>query len=269
MRGVSATLAGAGVSSLLAGTRGGMRGVVCHPTAVCWKDVIKRDRGESRRLTYEERSERRMGKTKEQKASKEQLVQEAQTMVNEDFPDELEGIFTRVAERANVSAMKVLNMAKCLELLDVEVSGGHSVMLIKVAEVVKTGPHTIEISAKNTIFASPILQRISRFDSTLQVSKDGPKIKVSLPTLTTAQRDKTASDIAGLVHTFRQRVKQSRTNAGRTLQDCGLDDGALNELLAAMDLTVSSFVEEKTAELELLAEEVMSMGIDESDAAVA
>lgn len=241
----------------------------CSATLPVRKDIRKGDRGEARRLTFEERSERRMGKTRDQRESREQLVQEAQTMVSEDFPEELESIFAKTAEKANISAMKVLNMAKCLELLEVEVAGGHTVLLTKVAQVVKTGNTTIEITPNTASFGNAILQRVSRFDSTLQVAKEGPKIRVAMSPITTARRDKAAAEVSSLVSNFRQRVKLSRTNAVKVLQEAGLDDGVQQELAAAVEATANSFVEEKAAELELLAEEVMSMGIDESDLAQA
>ncbi|CAM69940.1 conserved hypothetical protein [Leishmania infantum JPCM5] len=208
-----------------------------------------------------------MGKTKDQRESREQLAQEAQVMVSEDFPEELEAIYAKTSEKANISAMKVLNMAKCLELLEVEVAGGHTVLLVKVAQVVKTGTTTIEITPNSASFGNTILQRVSRFDSALQVSKEGTKIRVVIPPITTARRDKTVAEVNNLISTFRQRVKQSRTKAVKVLQDAGLADGVQQELTALVDSTANAFVEEKAAELELLSEEVMTMGIDESDVA--
>ncbi|CBZ36067.1 hypothetical protein, conserved [Leishmania donovani] len=208
-----------------------------------------------------------MGKTKDQRESREQLAQEAQVMVSEDFPEELEAIYAKTSEKANISAMKVLNMAKCLELLEVEVAGGHTVLLVKVAQVVKTSTTTIEITPNSASFGNTILQRVSRFDSALQVSKEGTKIRVVIPPITTARRDKTVAEVNNLISTFRQRVKQSRTKAVKVLQDAGLADGVQQELTALVDSTANAFVEEKAAELELLSEEVMTMGIDESDVA--
>lgn len=244
-----------------------MRGLFAD-TAAVFKDVRKGDRGDARRLSFAERAERRMGKTKEQRESKEALLQEAQLMVNEDFPHDLQALYERIFEKANVSAMKVLNMAKCLELLEVEMSGGHGVLLTKVAQVIKVSESSIEITPKSSAFGGPILQKVSRFDATLQVSKEGPKVKVVIPPVTTARRDKTVSEIAALTTKLRAKAKQLRTNAAKVLQDCGLDDGVLRELQEELDAVVASFVEEKAGELELLGEEVMSMGIDESDASL-
>ncbi|GET90628.1 hypothetical protein, conserved [Leishmania tarentolae] len=239
----------------------------CSATTPLRKDIRKNDRGDARRLTFEERAERRMGKTRDQREIREQRVQEAQVMVSEDFPEELEAIYAKAYEKANISAMKVLNMAKCLELLEVEVAGGHTVLLVKVAQVVKTGNATIEVTPNSISFGNAILQRVSRFDGALQVSKEGTKIRIGIPPITTARRDKTVAEVNSLISTFRQRVKQSRTKAVKVLQDAGLDDGVQQELLALVDSTANAFVEEKAAELELLSEEVMSMGIDESDVA--
>ncbi|CCW61751.1 unnamed protein product [Phytomonas sp. EM1] len=241
------------------------RRVYCTATPLCLKDVYKNDRGEARRLTFEERAERRTKKTRDQKQFKEQLIHEAETMVNSDFPGELEHIYAKTLDRANISAMKVLNMVKCLELLEIEVSGGHSVLLTKVAQVVKIDANTVEIIPHNNNFGNTIMQCVSRFDSSMQVSKEGSKVKIVVPPITTARRDKTANEIRTLISVFRQRIKHARTNSGKVLQDCGLDDRVLLELQAELDNTMNAFVDEKVSELEQLAEEVMSMGIDESD----
>lgn len=238
---------------------------IAAPTRVLLKDVRKNDRGDSRRLTFEERSERRMGKNRQQRESKEQLQEEAQMMVAEDYPDELESIFAKIAERVNVSAMKVLNMAKCLELIEVEVPGGHKVLLTAVAQVAKVSNTMVEIEPSTPSFASSLLQCVSRFDATLNVSKEGTKIRVALPPVTTARRDKAAHEIEREVGNLRQRVKQARTSAGKVIQEAGLNDGVAQELIAELDKLTSAFLDEKVAELELLSEEVQSMGAEESD----
>ncbi|KAK7200644.1 Ribosome recycling factor [Novymonas esmeraldas] len=243
------------------------RATWCSSTAPLHKDIRKGDRGDARRLSFEERAERRMGKTRDQRETRERLVEEAQTMVAEDFPEELESVYAKTAEKANICAMKVLNMAKCLELLEVEMAGGHTVLLTRVAQVLKTGNTTIEIAPNSASFSNSILQRVSRFDSTLQVSKEGTIVRVTMSPITTARRDKAVAEVNTLISAFRQRVKQCKTNAVKVLQDAGLDDGVHQELAAAVEATSNTFVEEKAAELELLAEEVLSMGIDESDLA--
>ncbi|CBH11678.1 hypothetical protein, conserved [Trypanosoma brucei gambiense DAL972] len=229
------------------------------------KDVRRGDRGESRRLTFEERSERRSGKSREQKAQKENLLQEAETVVSEDVPEELEQVFQHHFERANVSAMKVLNMAKCLEQLDVDVGGGRKVLLTKVAQVLKTGAATMEVVPQNVSFASPILQRVTRFDGTLQVSKEQQKIKITMPPITTARRQKAVEEIQLVVSSFKNKVKQVRTQASRALQESGIDETASRELHQQLDECVHSFVEDKVTELEQLSSDVTSMGADESD----
>ncbi|RNF16212.1 ribosome recycling factor [Trypanosoma cruzi] len=239
--------------------------LVFSPTRIGQKDQRRGDRGESRRLTFDERAERRMGKSREQKIVRENLLQEAEKVIQEDVPDELEQIFMQHFERANVSAMKVLNMAKCLELLEADVGGGRKVLLTKVAQVVKTNNTTIEIVPQNASFASPILQRVTRFDGTLQVTKEQQKIKVVMPPVTTARRDKAVQEINQVISLFKQKTKHVRTNASKALQDASIEENALRELNAQLDTTVNAFTEEKVAELEQLAADVTSMGVDESD----
>ncbi|KAG8341763.1 hypothetical protein TRVL_07409 [Trypanosoma vivax] len=230
------------------------------------KDVRRSDRGSARRLTFEERAERRAGKSREQRAAKENLLQEAETVINTDVPDELQLVFQQHLDRANVSAMKVLNMAKCLELLEVDV-GGQKVLLTKAAQVLKTGATTLEIVPRNTTFSSSILQRVTRFDAALHVAKEQQKIKVSIPTVTTSRREKAVEEIQQTISSFRNKAKQLRSQASRALQEAGIEDAAARELHQQLDETINSFVDEKVVELEQLAADVTSMGVDEADLA--
>ncbi|ESL09235.1 hypothetical protein TRSC58_03048 [Trypanosoma rangeli SC58] len=235
------------------------------PTCISHKDQRRGDRGESRRLTFEERAERRTGKSRELKMVRNNLLQEAEQVIQADVPDELEHIFMQHFERANVCAMKVLNMAKCLELLEVDVGGGRKVLLTKVAQVVKTSNSTVEIVPHNASFASPILHRVTRFDTTLHVTKEQQKIKVVIPPVTTGRRDKAVAEIQQVIAAFKQKTKQVRTHATKALQDAGIDEDALRQLNAELDTTTNAFTAEKVVELEQLAEDVTSMGADESD----
>ncbi|ORC91038.1 ribosome recycling factor [Trypanosoma theileri] len=252
----------------IASTTRGIASLALSPTSLRCKDVRRGDRGDSRRLTFEERAERRTGKSREQKVAKENLLQEAETVVNEDVPEELEHVYMQHFERANVSAMKVLNMAKCLELLEVDVGGGRKVPLAKVAHVVKTGNATLEVVPQTASFASAILQRVTRFDSTLRVTKEQQKIRVALPPITTGRRDRAVAEIEAQCSAFRLKAKSVRAHATRALQDAGLDESAVRELQTRLDENVNAFTEEKVAELQQLAEDVTSMGVDESDVGV-
>lgn len=223
------------------------------------------DRGDPRRLTFSERAERRAGRPREQKATREGLLREAETVVHEDVPAELEQVFMQHFERANVSAMKVLNMAKCLELLETDVGSGRKVLLTRVAQVLKTSNSTIEIVPQSASFASAILQRVARFDGTLQVTREQQKIKVVIPPMTTVRREKAVGEIRQLLTSFRQKAKAVRMNASRALQEAGIEESAMRELHMRLDETVNTFVEEKVLELEQLAADVTSMGSDESD----
>lgn len=67
----------------------------------------------------------------------------------------------------------------------------HRIVIGKIAEVTRTSPNTFEIVVQNSTFASPILQRVSRFDNTLQIHKEASnKICVTAQPMTTSRRDK-------------------------------------------------------------------------------
>nr|CCC90913.1 unnamed protein product [Trypanosoma congolense IL3000] len=198
---------------------------------------------------------------------KENLMQEAETVVTEDVPAELDHVFQHHLERANVSAMKVLNMARCLEQLEVDVGGGRKVLLTKVAQVLKTGGLTMEVVPQSPSFTSPIMQRITRFDGTLQVVKEQQKIKVTMLPVTTARREMAMGEIQHVISSFRNKVKNVRAEASRALQEAGIDESNSRALHQQLDECIHSFVEEKEAEFQQLRESVNSMGTDESDGA--
>lgn len=248
------------------------------PTAGLWKDIRHRDGGESRRLTFEERAERRIPKTKEQKRAKEQITLEAEQFVTSEFPDSLERLFEKTQERCMMLSMKVLNMAKALERLEMEAPGTapgtpaaakKMIILLQAATVVKVKPNEVEITPLHASMSSTILQRVSRFDGTLQVTKDQQKIRVVMPPMTTARRDRAAAEIESTVQEFKQRVKHVRQGAQKSLSMIGVEDeGQLKEFFVALDDTAKQFADSKEEELMLYAEEVKSMGVEESDSAV-
>lgn len=248
------------------------------------KDVRYRDGGESRRLSFEERAERRIPKTKEQKRAKEQIALEADQFVTSEFPDTLERLFEKSDERCMILSMKVLNMAKAIERLEIEAPGAGGggapssssgankkmLVLLQVANVVKVKANEIEIVPMQAALSSTILQRVSRFDSTLQVSKDQQKIRVVIPPMTTARRDRAAAEIESAVQEFKQRVKQARQGSQKTLGLIGVEEESqLKELMTTLDETAKTFAESKGEELMVYAEEVRSMGVDEADGGAA
>ncbi|CUI14848.1 Hypothetical protein, putative [Bodo saltans] len=233
-------------------------------TQVLWKDVKRHDYGDSRRLSFDERSDRRAGKSKDQKAAKEQLLIEAEQYAESEFPEDLERVYEKVQERASMLSLRILNIAKCIECLEMELPPGapktaRKPLLLQVANVVKTKPNELEVTPTVTSMESTLLTRISRFDGSLLVSKEQNKIRVVVPPMTTARRDKAASDIRGLLVDFKQKVKVTRQGASKVLTSIGIDDATLRTLNDTLDSRVTEFVEDKSAEIENVAAEVVSM----------
>jgi ribosome recycling factor len=243
---------------------------IASPSRVLMKDVRRHDFGDSRRLSFEERSDKRAGKSKDQKVAREQLLAEAEQFAESEFPEDLERVFEKVQERSNMLSLRILNIVKCIECLEMELPSGapktaRKPLLLQIANVVKTKPNELEVTPTVSSMASSVLTRISRFDGSLLVSKEQNKIRVVVPPMTTARRDKAASDIRGLLVDFKQKVKIARQNASRVLSSIGVDDAALRTLNDLLDSKVTEFVEDKSAEIENVAAEVVSMGVDEAD----
>lgn len=245
--------------------RAGDSGGGFHITRCGLKDVRRGDRGESHRLTFEERAERRSGKSKELRAEREQHAQELQTMILEEFPQELEELYTRVHRQSSREALKVLNTAKCIEGIEVEVPGqeNQSVPLGSVGQLIKLNAQIMELTLPTPALAATALQRISRVDGTWQVTKEAnggnTKIKIVVPPLTTQHREKAAEKIRHYIAVLKQKAKGSRTNMVKLLQRTSsmVEEGVLTELTDSMNASYESFLQEKTEELELLIEELL------------
>lgn len=110
------------------------------------KDIGRPDRGDSRRLTFDERSERRAGKTKDQKDAGELKRQEAEEFVSTEFPQGLQTIFEKTEELCQNSHMKIVNMLKFLERLEIEVVPGKVMLLLQLATLVKVTSSEMELT---------------------------------------------------------------------------------------------------------------------------
>lgn len=237
-----------------------------HCTRYHLKDVRKGDRGDSQRLTFEERSERRSGKAKESRAERDQQREELQTIVRQDFPQELEELYTRIHRMSAKEALKVLNTVKCIEGVELEVPGQQQqrIPLSSIGQLIKTNAQTIEVTLPTPELVTAAIQRISRLDGTWHVSKEiagggGQKIKIIIPPLTTQHREKAAERIRQHLGSLKQKAKVSRTHVVKLLQrgTSLVEDGIVEELTQEMNSTYETFLQEKSEELELMIEELL------------
>lgn len=240
-----------------------------HRSRCHLKDVRRGDRGDSQRLTFEERAERRSGKAKESRAEREQQREELQTIVRQDFPQELEELYIRMHRQSSREALKVLNTVKCIEGVELDVPGQQNqrIPLSSVGQMIKTNAQTIEVTLPTPDLVTAAMQRISRLDGTWHVSKEaaggggggGQKIKIVIPPLTTQHREKAAEKIRQYLGSLKQKAKASRTNVVKLLQRAAsmVEDGIVEELTQEMNSTYETFLQEKTEELELMVEELL------------
>lgn len=238
-------------------------------TAICRRDVRRQNRGESQRLTFEERADRRSGKLKELRASREEVLEEMQRVVDTEFPEALEALYEKVHAKATIAALKVLNVFKCIEGLDIEIQPGRTVPLGRAAQLVKLDHHTLEISAPTVAIATAALQRISRLDGTYQITKESNgRLRVSFPVITTQHRERAAALIRECESTLKSKAKSRRTEqvkwlakmAANATAAAGVDSTAtLQQWTEQMDAHYEHFLLEKTGNLALLVQQVMTM----------
>eukprot|EP00758_Cryptobia_borreli_P004480 Tbor_TRINITY_DN4404_c0_g1::TRINITY_DN4404_c0_g1_i1::g.8053::m.8053 len=223
-----------------------------------------RGKDSGQRLTFEERAERRTRKTSEARGNEEACMLEAQEYANNEFNEHLEGEFQRLFNNANLIVLKVTNLHQCMEGLDIDVAG-KKIPLIQAAQIVKKSDTELQIVPKQSSFASPILQRLMRFDSTISASKDQGFIKIIIQPTTTARREKAAQDIEGVKREFMSKLKEIRLHSVKILGQIGAGANFSAQLIAEMDLKVKEFQQEKIQEFDDLKVTVMSAGEDEAD----
>jgi ribosome recycling factor len=238
------------------------------PTALLRKDVQRNDRGESRRLTFDERNDRRMGKNRESRDQAEQKREDATAFVNTEFNDELQALFAKYLGYCQTHHLKVVNLLKFLERAEIEVAPGNKVMLLQLGSIVKTAPSEVEVTLMSPGNLGKVLFQLQKIDGSLMLRRDGnSKIKVSVPPITTELRTKAAKSIELTVSDLRNKLKGKRASAIKTLSQFGVDDHMLRQLTLDVDANMESMTKEKILEMDQLAEEVKSAGgADESDA---
>lgn len=274
-----------------------------HCSPVLLKDPRRQNRGQSQRLTFEERAERRSGKTKELRASREAQVEELRQMVSVDFKEDMNALFEKWHGKANAAALKVLNMSLCLNQLEIPIGSStasgeeRTLPLSHVGQLLKVSPNVLEVTLPTSAMANTAMQCIQRLDPTLGVSKvkegggqehappnplaaarstsshgnASTVLRITVSPVTTNHRDRAAENIEQLLSSFKQKAKQQRTNLVKALQSTassiGLqgDDSVVAELTQEMNQFYEEFIQEKNDEFELLAEEVRLSELEGED----
>ena len=241
--------------------------VFMRQTAPLLKDIVKGDRGESRRLTFDERADRRLGKNRESRNTSEQKREEAENYVTQELPQTLEDLFTRYLGYCQAHHLKIVNLLKFLERAEVEITPGNKMLLLQLASIVKTGPSEIELTMQVPAHISIIFGRLMKLDNSLQPRRDGTsKLKVTVPPITTERREQAADAIRHTVADFKSKLKAQRVSAVKVLNHFGVDDNVLKQLTNDIDELIKNFTDDKVQELEQLAEEVVTAtGVDEAD----
>jgi ribosome recycling factor len=220
-------------------------------------------REDSQRLTFDERAERRL-KKKDSDGSKEKAAVEADQIANAEFMQQLEGEFEKAEERANLEALKITNIQRALEKLDVKVAG-KAVPLVQAAQLIKISGTELHLLPKQSSFTSPILQRLMKFDSTIGTQKEQNKIKLTLQPMTSARRERAAGEIQNIRRDLIEKCTQIRVSTVRVLNQTGADATLITELIKTIDDNLKSFVDEKKALLDEIADSTATSGVDESD----
>ena len=220
-------------------------------------------KGDSQRLTFDERAERRMGK-KTSDGSHEKAALEADMIATQEFMQQLEAEFEKAEERANLEALKITNIQRALERLDVKVAG-KAIPLVQTAQLVKVSGTELHLLPKQPSFTSPILQRLMKFDSTIGTHKEQNKVKLTLQPMTGARRERAAAEIQAIRREMVEKCTHIRVSTVRLLQQTGANASHVTELIKTVDEALKSFIDEKKALLDEIADSVTTSGVDESD----
>lgn len=222
---------------------------------------------DGRRLTYEERADRRLNKNRVGREERQALQLEAEKIATIEFVEDLEREFDIFFGKAQTAALKITNMQRCIETIEIDV-GGRKVPILQACQIVKVSPLELHVIPTQAAFASPILQRLMRFDSTITAQKEQAKIKLTLQRTTTQRRDKATNDISTFFTEFANKVKAVRLRYSKLIAGVGAGDDVVQQLMTVVDTTLKDFVELKQLEFEELKQTVSSTGVDESDDAV-
>lgn len=251
---------GLSAASMLLAVRGSLtnkRGIcACR---VLQRDVRNREGGPSRRMSFQELSDRRSGKYREKRAETGALAGEAEQYVTMEYEDELRGEGEKLISKAMMAALRLTNPAAALEKLDVDIGNNQRKSLVQMAQVVRQGAQEIYIIPLSSAHSSALLQRLSRVDRSYSVSKEDQKIKVVVPPMSRERREGTIAEVHNVESEIPLRVKAVRVRAVRYLQQLGLPDAVLQAHIRDVDDRTKHVEEEIVASVREVERDIVNL----------
>lgn len=213
----------------------------------------------TRRVGFDERQAKRVRPSREEKQSKEQLRSELESYTTSEFQRECDDIFDAIEVRVKNATLKITNPVMALERIKIDLgpTGGGAATagapaanhrpLIQLASLVKISRNQIEVHALSAQHTTLLMQRLTRYDPSLQPTKisDG-KIRITLVQVTRERRERIAQDIARLQHDFIARMKIQRNHAIAYIADFALEQDTTAAATKDVDEAYHNFVAEKT-----------------------
>jgi ribosome recycling factor len=215
------------------------------------------------RISYEERMAKRIPKTREQKKEAEARLLEAEKYVDTELPDICTLEKEKILKKAEHSVQRLLHPIQALFDVPVEVNGQQK-PLSQLATIVKVDARDYDIVPNSNAFTSPILLRISRYDSALNAHKTGEKIRVTVPQMTRSKRVAVAEHVKDLGTKTKKHFQLVRRHAINHIEDLKINDNTADVRKQECEEIIKTCEAELEEKLEELAQSVL-MQTDEDD----
>lgn len=216
------------------------------------------------RISYEERLAKRTPKTREQKQEAEARMLEAEKYVDTDLPDMCAAEQEKILKKAEHAVQRLLHPIQALFDVPVDISGQMK-PLSQLATIVKVDARDYDVVPNSNSFTSPILLRISRYDSALNAHKTGEKIRVTVPQMTRAKRVAVADHVKDLGAKTKKHFQVVRRHAINHIEDLKLDQNTEEVRKQECEEIIKNCETDLEVKLEELAQSVL-MTPDDDDA---
>jgi ribosome recycling factor len=203
------------------------------------------------RKSFEEREAARIPKTREQKRESEARALDAERYVDAELPDLCKAETEKVVEKAAQIVRRLLHPDQALFDVTVDIAGQQK-PLAQLATIVKASAREFDVVPNSGGFLSPILLRLSRYDSSLNARKMDNKVRLTVPQMTRNKRLAAADSIKELTAKSHKHFQLLRREAIARIDELALSDDVTRtrkaeceEIIKAEEASLAAAIDEQ------------------------
>ena len=222
----------------------------------------------NKKKSFDERADGRIRKSKDERRSKEEQLEEVKQYVDVELGDTIVKAMDGFMKKCENVALALKSMPTALERLKVDTGGGKERPMLQCGTFARTGPGELTFTPSVPNVTNSILLRVAKFDPEVSPTKtsDG-NIRMVIPKLTRSRREKVCAEMVSIEGDGILWLKHNRTLALNTIKQICDKLDSQNESLFGQEIDgkVRASEEEMKRSIAGMVREVMTTVVEEVD----